>query len=391
MDAAAASAAAANASSTSAPWLSGVLGQVSHDTSSSDAYQYAIPGVPGTAPSPTGSPNGYMAPGGGFPNSQPTGGGFPATPNGGAAAGRPGANGAAAGGLKPFLPAGIENIIGLIGLNSVLVRAKSEDDIDQLSQLIKMLDQPVKQVLVEVMFVDMTVEDAMDLSASFSYSGMPLSVVATNGGNSGNLAVQYMKGDIQTSISALMSKSWQKVVNAPRVIVQNGSSASVYFTQSIPEITLDEEEDVFGRTIEEPTINFQSFTQGLSVNQVTIHPDDSVTLDVTPQLQSPSTVGVPIPGGGSGNVYGSNTSTIATVVRVKNGETIMMGGFITKNDLQQATQTPLLGMIPLIGPLLFGSHANSTDDEETMIFLTPTIMKEDTTDFGGMTTLPPLF
>ena len=140
---------------------------------------------------------------------------------------------------------------------------------------------------------------------------------------------------------------------------------------------------MFGRTINQSEINEETFEQGLNVNTVTIHPDDTVTLDVTPILESPSTTGVPVPGGGSGSVFGENSTTITTVVRVKSGETIMIGGFITKNELRAITDTPLLGKIPLLGPLLFGSRSNTTTDEETMIFITPTIMKQDSTDSGA--------
>ena len=377
-----------NSAAASSPWLSGVLGQVSpHDASSTDAYQF--PGMPGGGMG--GAPI-FPGGGGGAPGAAaPTpGGGATAT---GGTAGRPGAAGGAGGGggLKTFVPDGIKQMIGLIGLNAILVKADKEDDIDQLQALIKLLDQPVKQVVVEVMFVDMNIQDAMSMSASLEYSGMPVSFISNNGGTAGNMLLSYVKGDVQANLAAILTKSWNKVVNAPRVVAQNGQGASVEFTTNIPFITIDSEEDVFGRELTVPNISMQQFMQGLTVNRVDIHPDNSVTLDVTPEINSPASTGVPVPGGGSGSVFGSNSISISAVVRVKDGETIMMGGFITKNETRQSTETPLLGKIPLIGPLLFGSHGSTSNNEETMIFITPTIMKEDTTDFTGLQALPPLF
>ena len=138
-----------------------------------------------------------------------------------------------------------------------------------------------------------------------------------------------------------------------------------------------------------PEVEMQDFNQGLQVNKVTIHPDDTITLDVTPQLEAPS-AGIGIPGG-SGSVSGGSTIDVQTIVRVKNGETIMMGGFVSKNDTMGGTRAPLLSDIPVIGPLLFKNKAHSTNNSEIMLFVTPTIMKDDTTDFGGMTSLAPLF
>ncbi len=130
--------------------------------------------------------------------------------------------------------------------------------------MIELLDKPIDQVVVEVMFVDMNVQDAMSMSASLAYSGMPIAFISNNGGTSGNMLLSYVKGDVQANLSAILTKSWNKVVNAPRVVVQNNGTASVMFTTYIPFITLDSEEDVFGRTLTTPNINMQTFQPGLN-------------------------------------------------------------------------------------------------------------------------------
>lgn len=382
-----------SSSAASAPWLSGVLGTVSrHDSTSADQFlPGGFPGTPGATP-------GGIAPPSGFPGvGNPATPGFPGAPGaapGAAPGGNPlnpnGANGNAAGSLKDFMPKGIQQILGLSGLNAILVKAETEDDIDSLAQLIKLFDQPIKQVIVEVMFVDMKVKDAMSIGASLEYGGMPLSMVSLNGGDTGNFTMHYIKGNIRAALGALLSKTSNKVVNAPRVIVRNEQSAQIMMTNSLPFVVVNETQDVFGRTIQTPQIDLQTFQQGLTVNYVTIHPDDSVTLNVVPQLSAPTSISVPIPGG-SGSIAGNTDAQVSTILRVRNGETVMMGGFISRNEITSGTRTPLLSNIPVLGPLLFGMQSHSTDNSETMIFITPTIMKEDSTDFGGMATLPPLF
>jgi type II secretory pathway component GspD/PulD (secretin) len=64
-----------------------------------------------------------------------------------------------------------------------------------------------------------------------------------------------------------------------------------------------------------------------------------------------------------------------TTRRVMNGETIVVGGFIRKNESTNITQIPLLGSLPLIGPL-FRSKSVTGDDTELLIFVTPTIIGE---------------
>lgn len=325
------------------------------------------------------------------PQPQPNPNPNPANPN------DPNNPNAGVGGLAAFLPKGIDpaNIIGLLGLNALLVKAtgktqeEAEEAINQLEQLIKMLDQPIKQVIVEVMFVKMEVKDAMSIGSSWEFAGMPLSINSNNGGSEGNFGMRYLKGNLKVQLATLITTTKAKVVNAPRVVVQNNGAASIQLEDSIPFIIQNTEEDVFGRQITTPDVDVQTFAQGLTVNNVTIHPDKSVTLDVTPVLEAPG-AGIGIPGG-AGQVLASSSADIQTIVRVKNGETIMMGGFVSRNESSGGTRDPLLSSLPIVGPLFFRNNSRSTNSTETLVFITPTIMEEDTTNFEGMATLPPLF
>lgn len=295
--------------------------------------------------------------------------------------------------LRSFLPLGIEQIVGIESLNTLLVRATNQESIDNLAGLIKMLDKPTKQVLIEVMFVKMTVNDAMSLGSSWTIQGNPWSVVNTGASASdGNFSVMYINGNIKFALSSLITNKRAKVVNAPRIIVQNGADgAYIQLTDSFPFIITQQSEDVFGRTTQIPEIVMQPFEQGMDINSVLIHSDNSVTLDVTPTLEDP-TDSLAIPGtGNAGSVSSTQTTEISTVVRVKNGETIMMGGFVSNNEGTAMTKTPLLADIPILGPLFFRNSTTSTNNTETLIFITPTVLEDDKTTFEGMITLPPIF
>ncbi|HEX2951957.1 MAG TPA: hypothetical protein VHV83_20675 [Armatimonadota bacterium] len=367
----------------SSPWLSGVLSR----NSSSDAYQQnPIPQIP--AMNPFGQvPFGGMNPQGQVPGA-PTGG-VVANPTNNTNTNNNNSSDFS-GLLKAFLPDGIEAVVGIESLNKLLVRAKSQEAVDQLADFIKILDQPTKQALVEVMFVKMSVNDATSFGASWSITGTPWSVNNV-GLTDGRTSVQYSQGNIKLALNALIQQQRAKIVNAPRVIVQNGGYADIELSDNIPFVITSEEEDVYGKVTKVPTINMQTFSQGLEVNNILIHPDDSVTLDVYPVLEDPSGY-VTIPGqDNSGSVSGSNEQTIQTIVRVKNGETIMMGGFVSDNNTTLDYKTPLLSNLPILGPLLFRSRSETISNTETLIFITPTVLKDDTTSFEGMTTLPPLF
>jgi type IV pilus assembly protein PilQ len=58
---------------------------------------------------------------------------------------------------------------------------------------------------------------------------------------------------------------------------------------------------------------------------------------------------------------------------VANGETIVVGGFIRKNDSNSYQRIPILSDLPLVGTL-FRTRARQTEDRELLIFITPTII-----------------
>jgi len=358
--------------SNSAPWLNPVVSGAAARNSLTDGNQIRTPRTPAAGAT-------------GYPAAPPIPGATGAT----GAAGAANARTLTAAELTPFIPQGVRDIVGLVGLNALLVRADTEDDIDQLELLIKLLDQPVKQVIVECMIVKMSVQDAMAIGVSWTYAGMPLSVISNNGGNQGNFALSYVKGSLKVALATAISNSNNKVVQNPRVIVPNGGEGGISIDEEVPFIMVNSETDVFGRTITTAEPSFQYFRQGLDVWNVMIHPDETISLTVSPIIEIP-TVEVPVPGG-AGGVLGVQTFDLVSQVTVKNGETVLLGGFSSKTEVQAGTRAPLLGNLPIIGPLLFRNKSHSVNNAETLVFVTATIMKDDINVFGDMAPLPPLF
>jgi type IV pilus assembly protein PilQ len=66
---------------------------------------------------------------------------------------------------------------------------------------------------------------------------------------------------------------------------------------------------------------------------------------------------------------------INTIRRVYDGETVVIGGLIRQNQDHDVTKIPLLGDLPLIGPL-FQSTSITADDTELLIFITPRIIHD---------------
>ena len=72
-----------------------------------------------------------------------------------------------------------------------------------------------------------------------------------------------------------------------------------------------------------------------------------------------------------------STRSTNTTVRVNNGETLLIGGLIFDTDQKIASKVPILGDIPLV-KMLFNYSNKNREQRELLIFITPTVISNDT-------------
>ncbi len=252
--------------------------------------------------------------------------------------------------LRPFLPKGILATYVLPEMNAMLVKADSDATLQQFARLIDALDQPVKQVMVEVMLVQLTAKDAQNLGTSWETAGVPVSATSNNGGGAaGNSGFRYARGNCKAGLSAMEASSKAKLVTAPSVLVQDGEQAQI--------IIADPDNGV----------------RMLQLDKVTVSPKNDVTVQLEPLVLDPS------------------VQAMIPVVRVRCGETILLGALNGNSTRGDKTHPPLVRVVPVLGGLLGSSNTASTTPI-TAVFLTTTAVNPaplDTDDFKAWATPPP--
>ncbi|MEI7614531.1 MAG: type II and III secretion system protein, partial [Betaproteobacteria bacterium] len=105
---------------------------------------------------------------------------------------------------------------------------------------------------------------------------------------------------------------------------------------------------------------------------VQIGVEDDLTLTVYPQVsQVSSTVAI------NNSQYPIiATREAQTTVRLRNGETLAIGGLVTESDTSTVTRVPFLGHIPLIGEL-FTHRAKNKATNELLLFITPILERSE--------------
>lgn len=254
--------------------------------------------------------------------------------------------------------------------------------LEEVRNLIKQLDVPVRQVLIEARFVEAGDSFNRTLGGRLSYSG-PGSTVAGGGfaGPAGNRAALSttsllpgagsVTGGMTLSLfNAAATKVLTLELNAseldgttkniasPRVVTGDKTAATIESGVQVPYLQATSS----GAT----SVAFKDAVLGLTVTpQIT--PDDRVGMKVTVHQDS------------VGNIYAGvpsiNTKKVDTQVLVDNGGTVVIGGVYTQDSTDSKEQIPLLGDIPILG-WLFKTDTVTNAKKELLVFITPRILKD---------------
>ncbi len=166
---------------------------------------------------------------------------------------------------------------------------------------------------------------------------------------------------LEAYLSNLVSEGKGKILSNPHIATMNNQEAKILVGERIP---YRETTTTTGGQTE--TITFYELGIRLTVTP-TINPDNKITLKIHPEVSS---IGRQTDAG-----YSILTREADTTVIVGDGETFVIGGLITENELESLSKVPFLGDIPLLN-LLFSHRREEKSRSELVVFITPRIIKD---------------
>lgn len=280
----------------------------------------------------------------------------------------------------------IERIFAFDADNSIIVRGDPVE-VAELRELIRMLDVQQKQVMIKAEFVTVKQDDLRAFGIDWSIARGTLTAGTGNTFASGDVFVNYATGNVVTQLRASISEGKGRLINAPMVTTMNNVGVSIQVGRYVPIITTGNTFGNQGNVFSSQTnVTFLPVQTSLFVIP-RINNDDTITLIVNPQL-SDIVSEVANPAGGTLPIVTEQTIQVSR--RVKNGDTIVIGGLQAKNDRTAAKKVPILGDLPIIGSL-FRSRSVSVNDEELLIFVTASVIKDPAGEetVGGASTEVP--
>ena len=241
-----------------------------------------------------------------------------------------------------------------------------------LLPMIRRLDTPPRQILVEVTIAEVLLTDEFAMGVEFALQNGDVSIGTTGGlglpDGGGFISVIGTSGAIKAQLSA--SNRLINVLSNPSLLVRDGVMASISVGNDIPTV---------GATFFDP---LQLETAVTSI----VYRKTGVNLTVRPTLNAQGWVVMEISTEISNVVEGGSDvegtpaifeRSLSTEVVARSGETILLGGLIAENKTETVAKVPWLGDIPFLGGL-FRSTTESTERTELIIMITPRVIDQDT-------------
>jgi general secretion pathway protein D len=258
---------------------------------------------------------------------------------------------------------------------NIIMVASSPAEYKQILSLLKDLDVPPRQVLIEATVAELTLTDDLKYGLEWYIRNRMLegtsnlqSLVGMTEGT--GLVYQFLTDTkrFQVIVNAFATQDKVKLLSTPRLIVLDNQEAMIQVGTDIPIVTGEvTAADVTQAT---PSVlrNIQYRSTGVILRiKPTINTEGLLTLNISQEV---SEMGTNPPGINSPAIL---TRRINTNVVAAHGESIALGGLMSESKTWYTSKIPFLGDIPVIGPL-FKTTSKENRKTELLIFLTPTIL-----------------
>lgn len=290
------------------------------------------------------------------------------------------------------------------GANSVVVQGTAEELL-QARQLVSALDHPEKQVKVEAEVLAVNRSDMKELGIDWDFQSLTGSAqynreswteqryVTDDSGNvkydeDGNPRIRHIMRSgwevtapegyagisygrsvaghpytffFQAKLNALISQGKAKVLARPNVVTMNGRKAEILIGSRIPVIVEHMENGVKTTATEYKDAGIKlSYTPRISKT-------DEITATVRAEVSTPYLVP-------EMKAYRIITRQADTMVRLRSGDELIIGGLIDKETSHVFRKVPILGDIPLLGKL-FQSKKTSVEESEIIIVIRAELVK----------------
>jgi len=283
----------------------------------------------------------------------------------------------------PPVPEGEINIVVDETNNALVIKAYPRD-YRLILETIKKLDIYPRQVLIEVLLAEITLDDEtryglefmklLDTASHGRYQQTFEFGPATVSGIGLKYSIVEAAGRFSAAIKAAAKDERLNVISSPHILASNNKEAKIQIGLSQPVLTTTYTTTATATTnVVEGTIEYKDV--GILITVIPRISDGGlVTMEITIEDSKVETTAL----GNLQNIPFFTKRTAKTVLSVLEGQTIVIGGLMEDSKTNKRSGIPLLSKIPILGPL-FGVREYQKEKKELILLMTPHIITDHIT------------
>ncbi len=251
-------------------------------------------------------------------------------------------------------------VVAVDSMHNALIVSGNATMIRRVGRLVLQLDRPSPQVLFEVRVIDLTpINDQSNFGLEFGgldLGGQPIPAAATYAFSGGSIP-------LNVKLNALLSEGRARILATPKILTLSDRIAKLHIGATYPIATNG---SVFGSQ----SVQYIDIGVKLKI-RATIGRNGSVIADIHPQYSE-------ILGFTAQNFPIIANRRLDSTLRVRNGETIVLGGLLRDVSSETVQRIPFLSQIPILGSF-FANKATSHERDEIVFLITPHVIEPGTT------------
>ena len=245
-----------------------------------------------------------------------------------------------------------EERINIDGRQNEIIVKGTREELDNVETMIIGLDKRSPQIMIQSKVVEITLDGEKELGIKWTSGG-----TTDEEGNKieGQITIGELtlggsferSGLIEATLKALQTAGKTNILSNPKVLTLDGKEAKILSGSKIPikEVTADGVE----------TIKYMDVGLSMTITP-RLSSDGLVTMEVNPKIESLGAEliqGYPI----------INSREEQVIIRANLGETVVIGGLITSEDIENIRKIPFLSSIPIFGELFKFTHTKNKKTE----------------------------
>ena len=288
------------------------------------------------------------------------------------------------GSIQSFLP--VATISGTTGPPNMAIISDVQENIPRILNMVKQLDKPIANINISIKFI----ETQLDTSKAYGidWTSNPVQIGSATDSLSfpismNNITVATINANqLSNALRIMQARGKSKLLSSPQVTTLDNHQAETEVSTTVYIEGLNTGgSSGTGGTSNTNTGNYSGM--GFYGNMNTVQEKDiGIKLQVTPRINENQIITLLVDATVEALLSAAEISTdkprstkrsVKTQVSVYNGETVIIGGLIAENVIQNKKYVPILSAIPLIG-YFFRTTSVSKEQRELLMFITPTIV-----------------